>query len=271
MKVSVRKSVFAIPAALALTAIAAPAQEQKPQFEVATVRRSLPDAILESFVPSLNLAPGTTLRLANRQLREIIMIAYGIGGRQIEGPPWLMNPRGGVADVPRFDIVAKVPGDAKREDVPAMLQNLLADRFKVRVHHEPRQITIYALELGKAGLAIQPAPENSASQSGCKRNLFGENGVTTAVCQNMTAAQLAQQLQTLSPAYFPDGPIVDTTGLTRAYDFTFQWITQQQRMEGQEGPSMLDAMDKLGLHIEKRKGDADVLVVDQAEQMPTEN
>jgi uncharacterized protein (TIGR03435 family) len=101
--------------------------------------------------------------------------------------------------------------------------------------------------------------------------MFGENGVTTAVCQNMTAGQLAQQLQTLSPAYFREGPVVDQTGLTQAYDFTLQWITIQQRDAGQEGPSMFDAVEKLGLHLERQKGTAEVLVVDQSEKMPTEN
>jgi uncharacterized protein (TIGR03435 family) len=251
-------------------ALTAPAEDAKrPEFEVATVRRSSPDTILESFVPTLNVAPGATLRLANRQLKEIIMIAYGIGGRQLDGPQWLMSPRGGVGDVPRFDIVAKVPEDAQRDDVPAMLQNLLTERFKVRVHHEQRQITMYALELAKGGLTIRPVARGE--QSGCRRSMFGENGITTATCQGMTTTELAQQLQTLSPAYFPDGPVVDTTGLTGVYDFTLQWITLQQRAEGQDGPSMLDAIDKLGLHIDHRKGAADVLVVDQADQMPTEN
>ena len=62
---------------------------RKPEFEVATIRQSSPEAILDSFVPALNVAPGTTLRILNRQLKEIIMIAYGIGGRQLAGPQWL--------------------------------------------------------------------------------------------------------------------------------------------------------------------------------------
>jgi uncharacterized protein (TIGR03435 family) len=65
--------------------------------------------------------------------------------------------------------------------------------------------------------------------------------------------------------------VVDTTGLKDAYDFSLAWITQQQRDAGEEGPSMWDAVEKLGLHVERRKGDADVLVVDEAVQMPTEN
>src|SRR6185437_15967935 len=90
-------------AALLASAAALYAQNPKrPEFDAATVRPSSPDAILESFVPTLDAAPGATLRFVNRQLKELIMIAYGVGGRQIDGPQWLMSPRGGVADVPRF-------------------------------------------------------------------------------------------------------------------------------------------------------------------------
>jgi uncharacterized protein (TIGR03435 family) len=257
---------------LFFSVLAASAQNApRPEFEVASVRRSSPDTILDSFVPTMNVVPGTTLRIVNRQLKELIMIAYGIGGKQLAGPQWLIDPPGRAGDIPRFDIVAKVPDDAKREQIPAMFQNLLEDRFKVRVHHEQRPITIYALDLAKGGLKIKPAPEGDRRQSGCARNMFGANGITTAVCQNMTPAQLAQQLQTLAPGYFREGPVVDQTGLTESYDFPLEWITQQQRDAGEDGPSMFDAVDKLGLHVERKKGDADVLVVDQAEQSPTEN
>jgi uncharacterized protein (TIGR03435 family) len=244
---------------------------RKPEFEVASIRPSSPDAILDSYVSTLNVAPGTTLRIANRQLKELIMIAYGVGGRQLAGPGWLMDPPGQTADIPRFDIVAKVPSDASRDQIPLMLQNLLVDRFKLRVHREPKPIVIYALSQAKGGLKITPVPDGEKRQSGCSRNLFGTNGVTTAVCQNMTPAQLAQQLQTLSPAYFREGPVVDQTGLTQSYDFTLAWITIQQRDAGEDGPSMFDAIDKLGLHLERQKGTAEVLVVDQSEKMPAEN
>jgi uncharacterized protein (TIGR03435 family) len=259
-------------AVLCLAALAAQAQiAPRPEFEVAAVRQSSPETILDSFVPTLDVAPGATLRILNRQLKEIIMIAYNIGGRQLAGPPWLIDPPGRAGDIPRFDIVAKVPDNASRSQIPVILQNLLEDRFKFHAHHEQRQIVIYSLEVAKGGLKIQPGPAGDKRQAGCARNMFGENGVTTAVCQNMAPAQLAQQLQTLSPAYFREGPIVDKTGLKDAYDFTLAWITQQQRDQGEDGPSMYEAVEKLGLHIEKQKGSADVLVVDQVEQMPSAN
>jgi hypothetical protein len=57
------------------------------------------DAILDSFVPTLNAIPGGTLRLQNRQLKALIMIAYNIGGKQLAGPPWLIDPPGRPGDV----------------------------------------------------------------------------------------------------------------------------------------------------------------------------
>jgi uncharacterized protein (TIGR03435 family) len=254
-------------------AVSAQAQNSgMPEFEVASVRPSSPDATLDSYVPTLNIAPGATLRIANRQLKELIMIAYGVGGRQLAGPGWLIDPPGQAnGDVPRFDIIAKVPSDASRDQIPSMLQNLLADRFKLKAHREPKPIVIYALSAAKSGLKIKPLPDDEKRPSGCSRNMFGTDGVTTATCQNMTPAQLAQQLQTLSPAYFREGPIVDQTGLTQSYDFTLAWITIQQRDAGEQGPSMFDAVDKLGLHLERQKGTAEVLVVDQVEKTPAEN
>ncbi|MBZ5676382.1 MAG: TIGR03435 family protein [Acidobacteriia bacterium] len=260
------------PLLLVLVGVLAAQDSRKPEFEVASLRPSSPDATLDSYVPTLNVAPGTTLRIANRQLKELIMIAYGVGGRQLAGPSWLIDPPGQAnGDVPRFDIVAKIPSDASRDQIPLMLQNLLADGFKMKIHREQRPIVIYALTQGKGGLKIKPLPDGENRQSGCSRSMFGENGVTTANCQNMTTAQLAQQLQTLAPGYFREGPVVDQTGLTQSYDFTLAWITLQQRDAGQDGPSMFDAVDRLGLHLERQRGTAEVLVVDQSEKMPAEN
>lgn len=256
---------------LTASAILQAQSARRPEFEVASVRPSDPETVLESYVPTLNVAPGATLRIQNRQLKELIMIAFGIGGRQLAGPQWLIDPPGRPSDAPRFDIVARVPDNAKRDEIPAMLQNLLSDRFKLQVHREQRETTIYAVEVAKGGLKIKPLPESDDRQSGCARSMFGANGVTTAVCRNMTPAQLAQQLQTLSPAYFPDGPVIDKTGLAGTYTFNLDWITKQQRDAGEDGPSMYDAVEKLGLHVERQKGAAEMLVVDSIEKAPVSN
>ncbi|MCU1336058.1 MAG: hypothetical protein JWO19_1639 [Bryobacterales bacterium] len=92
-----------------------------------------------------------------------------------------------------------------------------------------------------------------------------------ADCYNVTTAQLAQQLQTLAPAYFRDGPIVDRTGLTGTYDLRLEWMMQQQLEAGMSGPTMFAAVEKLGLNLEKTRETAEMLIVDHCEQSPTEN
>jgi hypothetical protein len=73
-------------AALLPGVLSAQAQNaKKPEFEVASVRPSSPDTRLESFVPTLNVAPGTTLRIVNRQLKELIMIAYELADASSPG------------------------------------------------------------------------------------------------------------------------------------------------------------------------------------------
>jgi uncharacterized protein (TIGR03435 family) len=87
----------------------------------------------------------------------------------------------------------------------------------------------------------------------------------------MTTAQFALQLQTLAPAYFRESPVVDRTGLTKAYDFTLEWLTLAQLDAGEQGPSMLEAVAKLGLTLDREKVAVEVLAVDRCEKLPTEN
>jgi uncharacterized protein (TIGR03435 family) len=92
-----------------------------------------------------------------------------------------------------------------------------------------------------------------------------------ADCYNVTAAQLAQQLQSLAPGYFRAGPIVDRTGLTGAYDLRLEWMMQQQLDAGMSGPTIFAAVEKLGLNLEKKRDTAEMLIIDRCEQTPTEN
>jgi uncharacterized protein (TIGR03435 family) len=92
-----------------------------------------------------------------------------------------------------------------------------------------------------------------------------------AECRNVTMAQLAQQIQALAPGYFPDGPVVDLTGLTGTYDLRLEWIRVQEASEGKSGATMFAAVQKFGLHLERRKETVEMIIVDQGEMLPTEN
>ena len=81
----------------------------RPEFEVASVRVSKPDNLSVSYMPTLNVPPGGTLRISNRRLDEIIMVAYGIGGNQLSGPRWLTELTTDPTQVTRFEMIAKAP------------------------------------------------------------------------------------------------------------------------------------------------------------------
>src|SRR5262249_12223422 len=83
-----------------------------PAFEVASVRVSNPDILQASCMATLNVTPGGTLRISNRGLDEIIMVAYGIGGNQLSGARWLTELTTDPRQVTRFEIIAKVPENA---------------------------------------------------------------------------------------------------------------------------------------------------------------
>ncbi len=258
--------------ALAALAFAVSASAQKQvQFEVASVRVVPPGNNSESYMPTLEVRPGATLRIFNRRLDEIITLAYNVGINQIQGPRWLTDPTTDPDAVTRYEIVAKVPADAKTEEVPLMLQHLLEERFKLQVHHEMQTTQVYLLEVGKDGSKLQTSTSEGKAP-GCARVITGSEAIGAAAdCFNVTTAQIAKQLQSLSPAYFSDGPIVDRTGLSGTYDIHLEWMLLSQLQAGMSGPTMYAAVEKLGLNLEKKKEAADILVVDHCEQTPTDN
>jgi uncharacterized protein (TIGR03435 family) len=141
-----------------------------PEFEVASVRPSRPDAgIISNQLPSLNVEPGRNLNFTNITLRDLIMVAYKVGAPQISGrTDWITN---------RFDIIAKVPADAKKEQIPQMLQALLADRFKLEFHREQKVIPIFALEVASGGPKMKESPEGDNGAPGCARSFAERPGL----------------------------------------------------------------------------------------------
>src|SRR5258708_29170163 len=115
-----------------------------PEFEVASIRASNPDiGLIENRTSNPNTDPGRNLSFANISLRDLTMLAYGVGAPQISEPDWMRTTR--------FDIVAKVPAEAAMEQIPLMLRDLLAQRFKLALHRERKSIQIFALEVAKGG------------------------------------------------------------------------------------------------------------------------
>ena len=261
---------FAAPLLLVCAALGT--AQTRPEFEVASVR-AVPQGVnnSESYMPTLDVAPGRTLRISNRRLDDIIRLAYAIGVKQLVGPEWLTAPTSDPNDVTRFDVVAKVPLGAKKEEVPLMLQNLLEDRFKLKIHRESRASQVYVLAVSREGSKLKESLAADKRAPGCSRTIQGGETPVSADCVNVTIRQLTQQLQTMAPAYFRDGPIVDRTGLASAYDLHVEWMMQAQLDAGLSGPTLYSSMEKLGLTLNRAKDTAEMLIVDHVEKTPTEN
>ena len=246
-----------------------------PAFEVASVKPA-PPPTPGMIKVQMGGDPGM-VDYRNVSLRTVIARAYGMKEFQISGPDWI--------ETARFDILAKVPPNAPKGQVPLMLQNLLAERFKLTVHREQKVMPVYAMVVGKGGLKVKPL---EGEPEGSMRNMFSPKG--RAFSGQMTLAALAAALSQML-----DRPVLDLSGIKGAYDIDLEWVpdehesgalTKMRIMGGPagggaeaheetsdpNGQSIFGALqEKLGLRLEGRKSPVDILVVDAAEKVPTEN
>ena len=243
------------------------------EFEVAYVRPSAPGTNQRG-----GIQPGGRVDMFAYTLKSLITYAWEIDGdRLVGGPKWL--------DTDRFDIVAKAstaPASGPQIDfeaTQAMLRALLVERFKLAVHNEDRSLAVYALVAPKRDAKLKKADESN--RSGCKYAAASAVLSKVYTCLNVTMAQFADRLPTISPAYF-DRPVVDATGLQGSFDFILSFTPKGSPLlgggggEGGSEPTgamtVFEALDRqLGLKLESQKHPIPVLVIDHVEQKPTDN
>ncbi|HVW07862.1 MAG TPA: TIGR03435 family protein, partial [Bryobacteraceae bacterium] len=200
-------------------------------------------------------ATSDTLTMSNVTLRIALKLGYDLQDSQIAGTNAL--------DGERFDIVGKAGAPfASQLQMKQMLQALLTERFHLQSHRETRDITSYALVVGKGGPKFQHS-------SGEGRPSMNGKGALAA--QFATMKMLADFLSG------PMGrPVQDATGLEGQYDFKFDLMQYlpPNLAPGQEpdvaGMVLNGLEEQLGLKLEARKTPMEVLVVDHAER-PDEN
>ncbi len=243
--------------------------QNAPAFEVASIK------------PAPPLSPGTFrfgpphlgARISKTQadfggmsLEGLIAYAYRVKTYQISGPDFLKTER--------FDILAKLPEEAQTEQVPEMLQALLAERFKLALRRESKEFPVYALVVAKGGpkLTPKPADYNAAAQ----KELYP---VTMETYASLIGGGL-------------DRPVVNLTELTGQYLISMQSMmsgmmdrararSEQQAAAGAgRGPgeaasdpdgATFAMVQTLGLKLEPRKLDLPYLIVDRVEKAPTDN
>ena len=217
---------------------------------------------------------GYHLATTNTSLLFLITWAYDVHSDHVYGQPkWL--------DSVRYDVVANAPQDRRPappqppgqpSELQQMMQALLAERFKLALHREIRQLPMYALVVAKGGpkVHLMEAPavmgQNPFRMSG--RGRLTGTQVSAAMLANVLSGQLGRWVK-------------DETRLEGVFDFTLEWQPDAPSAapDGVPGPadlrpgsSLFTAIqEQLGLKLEARNGPAEVLVIDHIESAPTEN
>jgi uncharacterized protein (TIGR03435 family) len=228
-----------------------------PTFEVASIKTSqtVPGRGLASLREDINTDPAR-LTMANVSLNTAIRWAYRLGVYEISGPDWLSNAR--------FDITAKAASPVPEEQLRLMLQSLLKERFMVAVHRQAKDISGCALVVGKNGAKLHSV------EGGGEGAMTGAGLVFEG--HKMPLSRLTDILSGVLKM-----PVRDMTMLDGFYDFKVDMRPYLADRQPGDGPldlagiaiSALEA--QLGLRLEARKIQMDVLTVDHAEKTPTEN
>jgi uncharacterized protein (TIGR03435 family) len=225
----------------------------QPEFDVASVRPNKSG----TEKPSMVSDPGR-INYTNVALKDCIKAAYGIKDYQLAGADRLGSER--------YDITAKIPSGTSPDQVPVMLQTLLADRFKLAFHREKKDMPAYALVAAKNGPKL-----NAAEGDGPGKQAYSLAGV---VFQKTSMAALAEYLSRLPSI---QRPVVDLTGISGVFDFTLKIgdggsegspeFYKKALMEWMQGTAVFtDLQEQLGLKLDAQKRPVEVLVIDHAEK-----
>jgi len=242
-------SAWAAAIAAALTCFAFSASAQ-PAFEVASVKLH---------VSGSSAGPDAPRRFAGTfTVANLIIRAYGLQtGQQLIGPDWIR---------PLFlDVQAKMPEGATKEQIPRMLQTLLADRLKLAVHKESRIMPVYELTVANTGSKLKEVePSRFSDQILRYPPNRGFRG-------HLTLPILAYLLSD-----FLDRYVLDSTGLKGIYDVDVRWTPNDPAGEplpvASEPSGLFRAIqEQLGLKLESRRAPVPVIMVDHVERVPTAN
>jgi uncharacterized protein (TIGR03435 family) len=263
------------------------AADDPPAFEVASVKLSvLPESTKGFFRVKMDGGPGTSdptrIDYQNVSMINLITRAYDLNHWQVSGPDWM-----GLA---MYDITARVPAGATREQFRQMLRKLLAKRFNLQVHRDTKELPIYTLTVGKSGSRLKPhtpAPPPDYHDKAepdapgpIKTDVDGypilSRGMSMASTNDRARMQIFDKdLECLVDQLSGQlgAPVTDETGLTGTYDIALYWSSRSPNAtDADNQPDLIAAVQQqLGLKLERKKGPSEMLVIDHVEKEPTGN
>ncbi len=262
-------------------------------FEVASVKPASPDArAIECRGGPGTSSPGIWT-CDNVPLAFVITRAYSFEA-------WQFPPHAPCC-MARYDFEAKLPDNTTRLQFQRMLQNLLAQRFKLALHHEQKEMPVFELTIDKKGLKMKESPGDAARppEDAWEITPFttGDDGYPVfppgrSGLQGMSGhyrwtafgLPVSEIVQTLS--FHLGRPVIDRTGLKGKYDINMTWyVDVAWQLEnsghrdlipelgdtGPAGPSLTRAVqDQLGLKLNSARGKGDIVIIDHVEQAPVE-
>ncbi len=200
---------------------------------------------------------GNIYTAANLSLFQLIAAAYQVRDFQISGgSPWMRSER--------FTITATAPGDPAEAQARhlEMLQALLADRFRLKVHRGMNTVTAYALMADAGGPKLKESAAGAATKESSGPGIGGPSGGYAYTGASMS--YFANRLTYYFRRYAGGALVLDMTGLKGSYDFTLPWTPQTA--PGGEGPSIFTAIKQFGLRLEKGKYPVETIAIESAEK-----
>lgn len=270
-------------------------QTDNPEFEVASIKPNK-SAALGSRVM---MQPGGRLVATGVNVRFLLEMAYDVKDSQVvDAPAWFDSERYDIdakADEATASAMSKLPRDQGMAVMRKMVQGLLADRFKLQVTHETKELPVYVLVVAKDGPKFHestfkpppPSPDGAPRPPGPggpprQGIMMNGRGEVTVTC-----GDIPMFVNVVS--HIVGRVVVDKTGLTGKYDFALKWTPDEsQGMMGApgagpgpggsapqpadpSGPSIFTALqEQLGLKLDSQKAPTDVLVIEHVER-PSEN
>jgi uncharacterized protein (TIGR03435 family) len=285
-----RTGILAASALLLATTAYCQSDTKRPEFEVASIKPAPPPTGNNTRI-MMGGDPGR-VNMSNISLRDMMRMAYQVKDYQITGPDWMNSVR--------FNVVATIPPGTPKEQIPLMWQSLLADRFKLTLHREQKELPVYGLVVGKGGPKLKQSENQDEPAGGPGGGAGPGRGMIQMGRGRLTAnrTSISNFAEMLSRQM--DRPVVDQTGIKGLYDITLEWTPdERQRMQFMpgtpapppgaggdgaaahaaggdgnppSGPTIFAAVqEELGLKMEAKKSPVEILVVDHAEKAPTEN
>jgi len=235
-----------------------------PGFQVTSIKA---DQQQGKLLPTKILVTPEGINLTGITVKELVHFAYGVDDQQISGgPDWMSSARYDIATKTDKSVADEIRGlsDAqKREANQRILQSMLADQFKLRLHPQTENLPIYELTVAAGGPKFQETKGMGMMRMG--RGELTSQGTPLALLVDQLSLRLGRT-------------VVDKTGLTGDYAFTLHWTpdaNEDARLPVPAGSAsrevsglpLIEALqDQLGLALQATTGPVQILVIDQLDK-----